>query len=343
MLYTLFAFVLSLVIYPFYIKLLQKFKARKTLRVDAASGGKAEIFNQLHAHKAGTPTMGWGMFLLITALLIGLSYVLQHFGYINNTLVAREETYILLFAFFGMGIWGLVDDWLNIKGKGKARWLDAWVKLGGMIALAAWISYWFFAKLHIDYFQLRPLFQQPISLGILYPIITFVLTIAIVNAINITDWLDWLAWGMMVIVLMTMAIITFTYKRYLATAILGIITGTLLAFLMFNISPAKVFMGDSGALALWWLLAALVYLLNIRDDFFIPFMILFLLFWLELLSSFLQIFWKKFFKRKLFPIAPFHHYLEHKGMKEHTIVMQFWILQGILASITLIIIFYQVH
>lgn len=57
-LYTLFAFVLSLVIYPFYIKLLQKFKARKTLRVDAASGGKAEIFNQLHAHKAGTPTMG---------------------------------------------------------------------------------------------------------------------------------------------------------------------------------------------------------------------------------------------------------------------------------------------
>ncbi len=342
-LYTLFAFVVSLLLYPLYIKLLQKMKFKKTLRIDAVTWGKAEIFNKLHAHKAWTPTMWWGMFLLITAVLIGISYLLQHFGYINNTLVAREETYILLFAFFGMGIWWLVDDWLNIKGTGKARWLDAKLKLMGMIALAAWISYWFYAKLHIDYFQLRPIFTQPISVGILYPLITFVLTIAIVNAINITDGLDGLAWGMMVIILMTMAVITFTYKWYLATALLGIITWVLLAFLMFNISPAKVFMWDSWALALWGLLAALVYLLNIRDDFFIPFMVLFLLFWLELLSSFLQIFWKRVFKRKLFPIAPFHHYLEHKGMKEHTIVMQFWILQGILASVTLIIIFYQMH
>ncbi len=287
--------------------------------------------------------MWGGMFLLITALLVGISYFLQWQGYINNTLVAREETYILLFAFFGMGIWGLVDDWLNIKGKGKARWLSAWLKLAWMIALAGWISYWFYAKLHIDYVQLRPFFSQPISLGILYPILTFILTLAIVNAINITDGLDGLAGGMMIIILGVMAVVTFTYQRYLATALLGIISGVLLAFLLFNISPAKVFMWDSWALALWWLLAALVYMLNIRDDFFIPFMILFLLFWLELLSSFLQIFWKKIFKRKLFPIAPFHHYLEHKGMKEHTIVMQFWIIQGILASITLIMIFYQMH
>lgn len=147
----------------------------------------------------------------------------------------------------------------------------------------------------------------------------------------------------MIIILMVMAVVTFTYQWYLATALLGIISGTLLAFLLFNISPAKVFMGDSGALALGGLLASLVYILNIKDDFFIPFMVLFLLFRRELLSSFLQIFWKKVFKRKLFAIAPFHHYLEHKGLKEHTIVMQFWILQGILAAITLVMIFYQVH
>ncbi|MEI7477427.1 MAG: hypothetical protein WCJ81_02655 [bacterium] len=90
-------------------------------------------------------------------------------------------------------------------------------------------------------------------------------------------------------------------------------------------------------------MAALVYLLNLKDNFFIPFMILFALFWLELLSSFLQMFWKKVFKRKLFPIAPFHHYLEYIGMKEYSIVMKFWILQGILACITLILVVYQMN
>ena len=340
--FTLFAFVLALVLYPLYIRILQRLKAQKTLRIDAASGGKAEIFNQLHGHKAWTPTMGGWMFLLITLFLIGISYLLQHRWYISNSLVTRQETYILLFAFFWMWIRGLVDDRLNIKGSGKDRGLSAKVKLLGMVGLAAWISYWFYVKLGVDYINLRPL-HGTVSIGFLYPILTFFLTIAIVNAINITDGLDWLAGGNMVIVLMVMAVVTFTYKWYLATTLLGIITGCLLAFLMFNIAPAKVFMWDSWALALGWLLASLVYLINLQDWFFIPFMILFLLFWLELLSSFLQIIRKKFFKRKLFPIAPFHHYLEYIGMKEYTIVMKFWILQGILACITLIVVFYQIH
>lgn len=341
--YTLVAFWLSYLLYPMYITLLQKLKANKTLRVDAASGGKAEIFNKLHAHKAWTPTMGWGMFLLITALLVWASYVLQYFGYISNTLATREETYILLFAFFGMGIRWLVDDRLNIKGKWKARWLSAKVKLLGMIALAAWVSYWFYAKLGIDYLQLRPLIDGKVSIWLFYPILTFFLTIAIVNAINITDGLDGLAAGMMIVLLGVMSVITFAYGWYLATTLLGIITGTLLAFLFFNVNPAKVFMGDSWALALWWLLSALVYLLNLRDNFFIPFMILFALFWIELGTSFLQIFWKKVFKRKLFAIAPFHHLLEHRGVKEYTIVMKFRIVQWVLACITLLLVFYQLH
>lgn len=86
-------------------------------------------------------------------------------------------------------------------------------------------------------------------------------------------------------------------------------------------------MGDSGALAIGGLLSSLLYLLNLREGFFIPFMILFALFRVELLSSGLQIFWKRVLKRKLFSIAPLHHLLEHKGQKEYTIVMKFWIIQ----------------
>lgn len=92
-----------------------------------------------------------------------------------------------------------------------------------MIALAAWISYRFYIKLGIDYLNLWPLFSSPIHLGFWYPIITFFLTIAIVNAINITDGLDGLAGGMMVMVLGVFSIITFTYGWYLATTVLGIV------------------------------------------------------------------------------------------------------------------------
>lgn len=341
LLYAVVAFLLSFLLYIPYIRFLRKHKAGKTLREDATSGGKAVIFNKLHAHKAGTPTMGWWLILLITAVLVAWSYLLQDLGYISNTLVTRQETYIILFAFFGMGIWWLIDDRLNIKGKGKARGFSAKAKLIGMIALAAWISYWFYVKLGIDYLNLWPLFNDPVHLGIWYPIITFFITIGIVNAINITDWLDGLAWWMSIMVLAVLAVITFTYWWYLSTTVLGIVIWGLLAFLVFNIQPAKIFMGDSWALALWWLIASLLYLLNIKNDIFIPFLILFALFIIEFSSSWLQIFWKRIFKKKLFTIAPFHHNLENKGFAEHTIVMWFWIVQWILAAITLILIFYN--
>lgn len=115
-----------------------------------------------------------------------------------------------------------------------------------MIGLAAWVSYRFFMKLGVSTVNLWPILPNTfIDIGIWYPIMTFFLTLAITNAINITDGLDGLAGGMMVIILGIMAIVTFFYGWYLATTVIGILTGVLLAFLMFNINPAKVFMGDS--------------------------------------------------------------------------------------------------
>lgn len=124
-----------------------------------------------------------------------------------------------------MGIWGLIDDRLNIKGIGKGKGLPAKLKLAGMIALAAWISYWFFVKLGVSSVNLWPLLPNHfIEIGIWYPIGTFFLTLAITNAINITDGLDGLAGGMMVIVLGILAVVTFFYGWYLATTVIGILT-----------------------------------------------------------------------------------------------------------------------
>ncbi len=101
--YSLIAFFLSLMLYPIYIELLKKWKVRKTIRDDTVTGEEAKIFKELHQHKAGTPTMGGGLILLILALMVGLSLIIQYMGWTNHSLLARQETYILLFAIFSMG------------------------------------------------------------------------------------------------------------------------------------------------------------------------------------------------------------------------------------------------
>jgi phospho-N-acetylmuramoyl-pentapeptide-transferase len=171
--------------------------------------------------------------------------------------------------------------------------------------------------------------------------LTFFSTIFIVNAINITDGLDGLAGGTCACVLVVFAVATLLNHTYIATTILGVCVAILGGFMFYNVNPAKVFMGDSGAFALGGIIAGTLYLLNMRIGIVIPFLIIFLLFIVELCSSGLQMSRKKFFKRKLFPIAPFHHYLEYKGMKEYTIVMCLWLIQGILAIIAILILFIQ--
>lgn len=335
--YSLASFCLSFLLYPLYIKLLHKLKAGKTIRENTVTGEKSEIFAKLHAHKQGTPTMWWGLFLIVMLIMVLWSFVLQHFWFISNSLWNSRETYIILFWFFSMWLIWLVDDYLNIRDYWKVKWLSAKAKLIGMFLFSWWISYWFYVKLWIDYINFWPIAWK-IQVWILFPILTFIATVAVVNAINITDWLDGLAWWLMAIILACFAAMTFLNGTYLASSIVGILVATLLAFLFFNINPAKLFMWDSWAFALWWILSSLIYLMNMRFGVLIPFLIIFGFFIVEFFSSFLQIFWKKVFKKKLFAVAPFHHLLEYKGMKETTIVMEAWLIQWILAAAWILLI-----
>lgn len=336
--YGLLTFVLSVVIYPFYIRVLQYYKAGKTIRDADVTGSEATIFHTMHQHKQGTPTMWWWFFLIVVAFMVALSYIPYHFEWINNTLLNRQETYILLFGFFSMWCIGLIDDVLNIKGHGKVKGLSARSKMFGMVFFAAFITYWFYGQLHVDWLLLRP--GMKIDLWIWFIPFSFTFVLFVTHAINITDGLDGLAWGMMSMVLSSLALVTFLNQTYIATSLIVIVVAVLVAFLRYNINPAKIFMWDSWAFALWWLLSSLILLLNMREWIFIPFIILFGIFILELLSSFLQIIWKKYCKKKLFPIAPFHHLCEYYGMKEYTVVMKFWMVQWVLSLLCIVIILY---
>ena len=284
--------------------------------------------------------MGWWLFLLLMVIMIFVSWCLQQYGYINNSLWNQQETYIILFGFFSMGIIGFIDDILNIKNVWKIKGLSMRAKILGMVIFSAFIAYWFYVKLGVDYLNLWPIAWK-VHLGIFFPILVFFGTIYVVNAVNITDGLDGLVGGMGSVVIVFLAVITFLNQTYLATTVLWVCVAILLAFLFYNINPAKLFMGDSWAFCLWGLIAATVCLLNMRIWIIIPFFVLFLLFSIELFTSGLQMFWKKVFKKKLFPIAPFHHLLEYKGHHEYEITMKFRLIQGILWLTALILIFWQ--
>ena len=338
--FTLATFIGAMILYPLYIKFLRKVKAGKTIRSNAATWDKAVIFSKLHEHKAWTPTMWWGLFLLMMLLMVWVSWISQKLWWTNYHLRNRQETYIILFWFFSMWLIGLIDDILNILNVWKVKWLNMRAKMFGLILFSGWISYRFYHVLWIDYINLAPLFGT-FHLWRWFPILTFIATIFIVNAVNITDWLDWLAGWLNIFVLLTFAVALFISHRYLATTVLGICISTLVAFMFFNINPAKVFMGDSWAFCLWWLIAATAYLLNMSIWIFIPAVIVFLIFAIDLCTSGLQMFWKKVFHHKLFPIAPFHHYLEYKWIKEYTIVMYMRLIQTILTVTAIIVIFWQ--
>lgn len=338
--FTLATFIIAIILYPLYIRLLRKLKAGKTIRSNTATWEKSEIFAKLHEHKAWTPTMWWGLFLLMMLLMVWISWISQKLWRTNYHLWNRQETYIILFWFFSMWLIGLIDDILNILNVWKVKWLNMRAKMLGLILFSGWISYRFYHVLWIDYINLAPIFGT-IHLWRWFPILTFIATIFIVNAVNITDWLDWLAGWLNIFVLITFAVALFISQRYLATTVLWICISTLVAFMFFNINPAKIFMGDSGAFALWWLIASTAYLLNMSIWIFIPAFIVFLIFIIDLCTSGLQMFWKKVFHHKLFPIAPFHHYLEYKWIKEYTIVMYMWLIQTILTVTAIIVIFWQ--
>lgn len=166
--------------------------------------------------------------------------------------------------------------------------------------------------------------------GWLYVVIFIFVFIATTNSVNITDGLDGLAGGLLLFQFLAYGAITYMRGLYLLSALCFIISGVLLAFLWFNIYPAKVFMGDAGSLSLGATLAIIAFM----TDTMVAFIIMSSIFIFETLSVIIQITSKKLRKgKKVFRIAPFHHHLEAIGWNEETIVMRLWLLGMILAAV----------
>lgn len=326
-----FSFIVALLLTAPFLKLLKKYKVHKKLRENASTGEKAVRFLSLHKKKEGTPTMGGILIWGTTLLIVFGSRILSALGIVENSLLNRKETWLPIAALIAAGLLGAVDDILNIKGLGKSKGINIKPKFFWLVFLSFIGGLWFHYKLGFDAITLPGI--GDFMIGIWYIPLFMLVIVATANAVNVTDGLDGLAGGLLVIAFASFGVIAFAQGLLILAAFCAVITGACLAFLWFNVPPAKFYMGDTGSLALGATLGVIAML----TDSFIPLILIGSIFVVETLSIIIQIISKKVFKKKVFKIAPLHHHFEYIGWSEAKVVMRFWIIGGIFAMIGLIL------
>jgi len=328
-----FASFLTVLLTPLWSNILYKYKLGKHIREDK----NAPVFMKLHRKKEGTPTMGgvlmWGAVLVITFLFFFCHKWFDGFwGKIN--FLSRSQTWLPLAAMVGAGIVGLVDDLLGIfrigpKG-GGLRIRDKVVIYTLIAIVGAW---WFWIKLGFDSVYVP--FVGELSLGILYPFFAVFILVASAFSMNETDGLDGLAAGVSLIAFSFLLVVAFISGKYDLAAFLATLLGTIVAFLWFNVYPARFFMGDTGSMALGITLGVVALLTD--TALYLPFFAFILV--IESLSVIMQLISKKWRKKKIFLSTPVHHHFEALGWPETKVTMRFWILAGVAAALGLAIYF----
>jgi phospho-N-acetylmuramoyl-pentapeptide-transferase len=333
------AFVFAIAWTPLLTHFLYKYKLGKKIR----NSGTTPIFSQLHAHKAGTPTMGglliWGtlLFLILFFYILGWLFpgtILAKFNFLS-----QKETFLPLGALVISALIGLFDDWLDVSGKGLSGGGGLKMKhrllIYTLIAIAG--ALWFYYKL--DWTVISIPFLGNFEIGAWYIPIFVAVIVATSFSVNETDGLDGLAGGTLLFSFAAYGIIAFILQRYDLAVFCGVIIGSLLAFLWFNIAPARFYMGDTGAMSLGVTLGIIALLTN--NIFILPFVGL--VFVIESLSVIIQLLSKKIRGKKVFLSSPLHHHLQAIGWPETKIVMRLWLIAGVAAAVGVMIFLLDIN
>ncbi|MBI5766091.1 phospho-N-acetylmuramoyl-pentapeptide-transferase [Candidatus Falkowbacteria bacterium] len=329
---TFLSFIIAVGWTPLLTHFLYKYKLGKQIR----GSDNAPIFSQMHQKKSGTPVMG-GMLVWVTTLVLALVFYFfsQWFDGVFSGLnfLTRSQTLLPLGALVATAIAGLIDDYLNVRKIGPyGGGLSMKHRLIVYMIIAVGVAWWFYYKLQWDFIRLP--FIDNFNIGLWYiPFVIFVV-IATAFSVNEIDGLDGLAGGTLLAAFIAYGAIAFVQGRYDLAAFCGVIVGSLLAFLWFNIAPARFFMGDTGAMALGVVLAIIALLTN--AVLLLP--VIGFLFVVESLSVIIQMISKKFrHGKKIFLSTPIHHHFEAIGWPETKVVMRFWVISAITAIIGLVV------
>lgn len=303
--------VLTVILGFFAIPLLKKLKARQSIREE---GPKS------HRIKSGTPTMG-GLFMLFSAVLV----------VIFNKMIDPSVLW-LLFLTLGHGLLGFLDDFIKAEKK-RNLGLTAKQKMLGQIILAVLFCWGVVDTLHLPYSIAIPFTHMDISIGLLYYPFVVLVIVGASNAVNLTDGLDGLASGCCVIAFSAYAMFCYMTGFNDLGYFIIILAGSCIGFLFFNYHPAKIFMGDTGSLALGGAIAGISVMT--RTELLLIF--LGLIFVLEALSVIIQVASFQLTGKRVFKMSPLHHHFELSGWSEVHVVWAFWIFEGIAACVSLLL------
>ncbi len=321
------AFIIGIIITPLLTHYLYKFKAwKKRAGKIALNGSPAENFNALHKEtEVRAPRFGgivvWGSVLITTLLLGLLSPLSPTFKSLN--FLSRSETWIPLAAMLAGALFGFVDDVLTVRP--EARGLPLSFRLSIVALLSAIGGLWFYLKLGVTSVDIP--FGAPLELGF-FVVPLFMLVSLGLYASGVIDGIDGLSGGVFAAIFASYTLIAFSYGEVDLSAFCGATVGGLLAFLWFNIPPARFYMSDTGTMALTLSLSVVAFMTDTLGGgvgiAVLP--IVGMLLVVTVLSNILQVSWRMVFNKKLLRIAPLHHHFEALGWPGYKVVMRYWIL-----------------
>ena len=307
----LISFAISVILGPVIIPFLRKLKMGQTERVEGV---------QSHLKKAGTPTMGGVIFLIATAIT-ALFYVGDY-----------PKIIPVLFLTLGFGIIGFLDDYLKVVLK-RSDGLLPWQKFLLQVVLTTIFVFYIVKYTDISLTMRIPFWSGHfLNLGWLAVPVLFFAVIGTVNGVNFTDGLDGLASSVTLIVAVFFTVVSIGMKSGIEP-ITGAVVGGLMGFLLFNVYPAKVFMGDTGSLALGGFVAASAYMMQMP----IFILIVGLIYWIEILSVMIQVtYFKETGGKRIFKMAPIHHHFELCGWSETRVVAVFSVITAVMCMVALL-------
>jgi len=310
------AFLAAMILTPIYTHFAYKHKFWKKKRKTAATGEKLQVIAKLSTRKRQVPTAA-GLIVITAVTAVTLIFNLD-----------RQQTWLLVAALLGGGALGIIDDITNVKGNGSGvSGLSPRIKLAMAIGVASLGAWFFYYKLGYDTIHL-PYFNDVFIGALLIPLFILIV-VSTSNAVNISDGLDGLAGGMLLNAYGAFGVIAALQGNFGIAAFCITVAGALLAYVWFNIAPARFFMGDSGSFSLGMALGVVAML----TDTVLLLPVIGFMFVLEAGSSLIQILSKRFFKRKIFIAAPIHHHFEAQGWPKTKVTMRFWIISQVCGMI----------
>lgn len=326
------SFIIAMLLTPPLIRIMYKYKLwRKDVRTTAPDGSKTPLFAALHKDReTRVPRLGgaliWITTITLSLLIWGIAQITASAFWDKANFLSRNQTWLPLFTIAAASLLGLADDLAQVFGKGGyvAGGIKFRHRLFIVFLIALGGAWWFYYKLGWRAIYIPG--HGDLSIGIWY-IPLFILTMIILFSSSVVDGIDGLAGGVFAAAFAAYGGIAFFRGQVDLAAFAGVILGALLAFLWFNIPPARFYMGESGILGLTTALTVVAFL----TDSVIVLPVVGFVLMLEVASNVIQLASKRFRGKKVFLIAPIHHHFEAIGWPPYKVTMRFWIISMVTA------------